>query len=266
MRIATVTPEDFLAALAGEADLAVTLSLGTRVPPTWASGPRCFDEHVLYLVEAGAIAGTAGGRAVRVAAGEVLWTPAGIDHDYRVAMRSTDCHSLRFRLRRGGASLRPRETVLLDRQGADLRPCFTGIEGGRGQPHGEARCRGFLLALLGRLLAGSTGGMGFADTDLDRLRRYLARHASRNVTSADLAAELGYSTAHFTRRFRATLGISPRRWLVDERLRAAARDLCAGDESVAVIAARWGWTDAKLFSRMFRRTYGHPPSAWRRRW
>ena len=48
------------------------------------------------------------------------------------------------------------------------------------------------------------------------------------------------------------------------KIQAACRLLDSTDESVKVIAARLGFSDPLYFSRVFRRTQGLSPSAYRR--
>jgi transcriptional regulator GlxA family with amidase domain len=59
-------------------------------------------------------------------------------------------------------------------------------------------------------------------------------------------------------------GLSPTRYLRRVRLERAHRDLQAADptqgDTVAAIAAAWGFATPSRFAAMYRETYGYPPS------
>ena len=78
-----------------------------------------------------------------------------------------------------------------------------------------------------------------------------------------IASALGYSRAHFTRRFIAECGISPARYLLDARLRLAAQILEHTFCQVKEVALETGFTDVSHFCRVFRRKYQVSPEAFR---
>jgi len=95
---------------------------------------------------------------------------------------------------------------------------------------------------------------------LDRMRANL----SGNLDLATLAAETGYSRAHFRRTFRAATGQTPHRYLLDLRLEKA-RELLAGRPMPLIdIAAECGFSSHAHLTAAFRSRFGVPPSAYRR--
>ncbi|WP_375372794.1 helix-turn-helix domain-containing protein [Micromonospora sp. S-DT3-3-22] len=64
--------------------------------------------------------------------------------------------------------------------------------------------------------------------------------------------------------FRRYHDTTPARYARRVRLDRAHRDLLDGDpaagDTVAAIAARWGFVDAKRFATDYRAAYGQPPS------
>jgi AraC-like DNA-binding protein len=64
--------------------------------------------------------------------------------------------------------------------------------------------------------------------------------------------------------FRRSFGVSPRRWLMQERIRLAARRLCDSTMSVSAIAQDFGYADVYPFSRQFKDVMGQSPLAYRR--
>ena len=75
--------------------------------------------------------------------------------------------------------------------------------------------------------------------------------------------ELGLSQDYFARIFRRSMGLSPRAWLVDERIRCAAASLLESDAPIGTVAADHGYADLTLFGRQFRAVMGAAPRQWR---
>ncbi len=84
------------------------------------------------------------------------------------------------------------------------------------------------------------------------------------LTVADMAQWVAVSTRTLERRFTSSLGVSPLRWLLQQRVRRAQQLLETTDRPVQWIAAACGFgTPANLRSH-FSRSLGVSPSAYRR--
>lgn len=81
---------------------------------------------------------------------------------------------------------------------------------------------------------------------------------------SDLANHLGYSRAHFTRKFAAESNISPGKFLLDWRLNMAAKILSSQYIQIKAVAYQTGFTDVSHFCRVFRRKYHLSPEEFRR--
>ncbi|HKU14191.1 MAG TPA: GlxA family transcriptional regulator [Steroidobacteraceae bacterium] len=88
----------------------------------------------------------------------------------------------------------------------------------------------------------------------------MEQHMARPLTIAELANHLEISTRQFERLCRDTLGQSPAAVYRSVRLRYAGWLLSHSRQSVTQIALSAGFADGPHFSRLFRRTYGFPPS------
>jgi AraC-like DNA-binding protein len=96
-----------------------------------------------------------------------------------------------------------------------------------------------------------------------RARDALKRHMSDDIGLDRLAALAGADRFRLTRLFREAYERSPHAYLVQLRLKAARRQLAAGD-SPAQTAAACGFADQSHLGRWFRRAYGLTPAAYRR--
>jgi AraC-like DNA-binding protein len=94
-----------------------------------------------------------------------------------------------------------------------------------------------------------------------------ALHArpSHAWTLEELAHNSGSSRSVLAERFHHLVGISPMQYLTQWRMLLAANLLCRSNAPLARIAEDVGYQTDTSFSRAFRREYGSPPAAWRRR-
>ena len=83
--------------------------------------------------------------------------------------------------------------------------------------------------------------------------------------TAALVAASGRSREHVARVCRELLNTTPTALVTDARLRHVARRLVESDEAIADIAHETGLSNLAHLYRLFQRTYGMSPGAWRRR-
>ena len=99
------------------------------------------------------------------------------------------------------------------------------------------------------------------------LRRVLERmqaDLSSNIDLAALAAESGYSRAHFLRTFRAATGQTPHRYLLELRLTKAQALIASRLMPLIDIALACGFSSHAHLTTAFRSRFGLSPSAYRR--
>lgn len=94
---------------------------------------------------------------------------------------------------------------------------------------------------------------------------YCRANLTRPIGVGDLARASGYSRFHFIRRFRRSEGVSPSEFIRNERMSVAARLLVETDRPIAAIAEKTGFASSNYFTKVFRRVYGMPPTAFRHR-
>jgi AraC-like DNA-binding protein len=77
-----------------------------------------------------------------------------------------------------------------------------------------------------------------------------------------VAAEVGWSRPHLTRRFTDEYGVGPKQLARVIRFDAARSQLLAGERSLAEVAVRCGYADQAHLSREWRQLAGLSPTAW----
>jgi AraC family transcriptional regulator, transcriptional activator FtrA len=99
----------------------------------------------------------------------------------------------------------------------------------------------------------------FADT-----LTWLQEHINEPVTVEDLAARSAMSPRTFARRFLASTGTTPYRWLLRQRVQLAQRLLEMSDLTIDAVAAQSGFSTAANLRKHFSRTVHTSPQAYRR--
>lgn len=100
---------------------------------------------------------------------------------------------------------------------------------------------------------------------LRRAIAYMESNVHRDITVADIAAAAYVTVRALQLAFRRHLDTTPMAYLKQLRLRGAHEQLVAGcpadGDSVAAIAAAWGFGHPGRFAALYRRHYGRPPAA-----
>lgn len=91
----------------------------------------------------------------------------------------------------------------------------------------------------------------------------IERHVDRPLSLKDVADELGLSAGHLTTVVRRRTGRTVGEWIIERRMAEASALLGTTDLPIAEVARRVGIEDAGYFARLFRKTYGVSPRAWR---
>jgi AraC family transcriptional regulator len=99
---------------------------------------------------------------------------------------------------------------------------------------------------------------------LHRIENYVCANLKRDIALADLAGLCAMSVDHFLRSFRSATGITPYRYVLEQRLRRAAVLLKTTDEPVASIAKTCGFRNGSNFSVKFHARFNASPSEYRR--
>ena len=90
-------------------------------------------------------------------------------------------------------------------------------------------------------------------------------HLDRDISVNELARRAFMAPRTFARRFRATTGVTPLQWLLQQRVALAQRLLETTDLPVDVVARRAGFGSGPSLRQHFGRLVGTSPQTYRRR-
>lgn len=104
-----------------------------------------------------------------------------------------------------------------------------------------------------------------ADWQVRRAKTFIADNLDSSLRIETVAKLVNLSASYFSRAFKATVGLSYSDYVADARIELAKRLLLTTDMPIAEVALTCGLADQSHLTRLFSRSVGLPPSAWRRR-
>jgi transcriptional regulator GlxA family with amidase domain len=111
--------------------------------------------------------------------------------------------------------------------------------------------------------AADTSAASSAQEAVEQLCSELRARLDHPWTQGEISRRGGYSARQLTRLFREVVGVPPCCWLREERVRAAAEQLVATDDSMANIAAHVGFGGRRQLGRAFLEISGLTPMQYR---
>ncbi len=100
---------------------------------------------------------------------------------------------------------------------------------------------------------------------LSRVKERIDASLKERLTLNLLAAEMGFSRAHFLRWFRASTGMTPHEYLLEQRLERARILLASRKLALIDISAECGFSSQSHMTNAFRNRFGVTPSLYRQR-
>jgi AraC family transcriptional regulator len=99
---------------------------------------------------------------------------------------------------------------------------------------------------------------------LRRVQDMMEANLDADLSLNALAAESGYSRAHFLRMFRAATGLTPHQYVLELRIRRAQEYLQREDASIIDVAVSCGFSSQSHMTTVFRQRLEMTPSEFRR--
>ncbi|MDF9827046.1 AraC family transcriptional regulator [Ereboglobus sp. PH5-10] len=97
---------------------------------------------------------------------------------------------------------------------------------------------------------------GLESAQMERVQMWIDNHISGRMEVREMARVAGVSRSYFGRKFKATTGYTPRRYILIQRVHLGLRLLQRGDMRMSEIAAAAGFSDQSHMSRRLREFYG----------
>jgi AraC family transcriptional regulator len=120
-----------------------------------------------------------------------------------------------------------------------------------------------LITAVSRSLGLPDADRGLCDWQLRRVGRYIDENISASLPVRELAAIARLSPQHFSRAFAKRVGTTPHAYVTRHRVELARHLLATTSRTLLDIAMLCGFADQAHFCRLFRRTTGATPGAWR---
>jgi AraC-like DNA-binding protein len=106
---------------------------------------------------------------------------------------------------------------------------------------------------------------GLTSRQLRHALEYIEANLSEDLSLANIADACAASVSSLARGFKATLGASPHRWVLNRRIALAQRLIYDGATPLSEVAVCCGFADQSHLTRVFTRHLGSPPTMWRRK-
>ena len=100
--------------------------------------------------------------------------------------------------------------------------------------------------------------------ELREIAEYIDDHLGELLPMHMLAEKIGYSTAYFTKKFKAVFGRTPTDYIAEKRIYRAKDELRNTDRTIYGIANSLGFSDASYFSSFFKARTGLSPAFYRK--
>lgn len=180
-----------------------------------------------------------------------------------IASEAMDCHMTEVELADVLRTDDPVLTSMVDAIAAEAGQLAMG-----GALYVESLSRALGVHLLRRYasikLPNARVGPRLSPAEVHRIGDFIDEHLSEPLTLGDMAAQIGLTTDLFTRRFRASFGQPPYRYVTARRVERAGQLLAQGRMAVKEIAALCGFADQAHLTRVYARETGMTPGAFRR--
>ena len=218
------------------------------------------DWEIIYCTGGGGVL-KFGDEELPYADNDILVIPPGVSHENGSQEGFTNYH-----VHMGTPMLSASGPFIVSSaDNARILPAFSAVfyYYSAGTPAGES-----MLAAIGNVIGTYISVWQQSDDRNEsvlRIEREIIRHyPDHDFDLSGFLKQLPFSEDYLTKLFKKEMGSTPGKYLTDLRLRSAMDWLrISGDSSISEIAAMCGFRDPLYFSRVFRKKYGAPPSAFR---
>lgn len=138
-------------------------------------------------------------------------------------------------------------------------------EWSRNAGHSDSLTRTLILQIV-RLFADSIAAKPARQSEMRQVQRslnYIHANLEKELTLQKLASIAHVSAFHFVRMFRSDLGITPHRYIIEQRISRAQVLLSCTSLAIAEVSRRIGFSSQSHFTRAFHEEIGMTPKVYR---
>lgn len=243
-----------------------------KCTPLYQWGPGVRNHYVIHYVVAGKGYYLLGGQRYEIHAGEAFL----IVPDTEITYHADEIDPWEYVwVGFAGADAQPilqctplseKEPVLHLADGETFRKAIERIYEARGADFNHAvRMTGELYTALSLLMRDdpSHRAEDVATQYVQKAATYIAHHYAYPITVLDVASYVGIDRSHLYTVFKQVLGVSPKDYLTDFRIRKACTLLREPELSITAAANSVGFENNLYFSKVFRKRMGVTPSQYR---
>lgn len=100
---------------------------------------------------------------------------------------------------------------------------------------------------------------GLTHTQLQQVLDYIQTHLDRELSLAELAQVINVSPTYFASLFKQTMAVSPRQYVIQQRVEQAKLMLSKTDLAIADIALQVGFSSQSHLTQQLKRLTGMTP-------
>lgn len=248
-----------------------------KCAPGHSYGPAVRDHFLIHFIHSGKGFFQAGNKTYPLQAGQgflicpdtVTYYEADRNNPWHYSW--VGFHGLKAEMYLKNANLTLDNPVFTYTQDSFIEDCFSQMRATKALVKGkEMRLLGLLYQFLSQLIEVSQGDH-FVDGNGNRKEHYVKQviqyiemNYSRKTTVEEIARHIGLDRSYLGSVFKEYLNLSIQDYLIAFRINKACElmendTLCIGD-----IARSVGYEDPLLFSKVFKKVNGHPPSIYRK--
>jgi AraC-like DNA-binding protein len=239
-----------------------------KCAPPWRMYEHEFPLCDMTYIIKGAAKYTINGTDYDVAAGDLLYLPAGsVRAGFTYPDRLMHCFSVNFDLKKpgGGMMTLPLPTVSHIGCRNELISFFHELVHIwlDQYPGYKIKAGGIFLQILHQILENAVfnAGLSGGDYRVKKIVRYITRHYFEKITVKKMADMAGLDTAYFGQLFKHETGETMNRYLKKTRIKNAENMLRSGEYiHIGAVAEQCGYSDVYHFSKQFKEVAGIPPS------
>lgn len=129
--------------------------------------------------------------------------------------------------------------------------------------HEQLESRGIVCQLIARFLAEATPKEENGDQRIKRVIRHIRQNLSKPIDLEELVRLSCMSKDHLIRTFRAEIGMTPMRYIIERKMELARLLLATDEMPVKSVAYATGYYDHSYFNRLFKKETSITPMQYR---